>query len=94
MRPQALGVKEEMPTLINLNEDMTGEENLIYFLMPGTTIIGSDEPGEDSQEIHFIKLGGVDEYRHKPVLQARRGAPPPSLAHASAVRNECTPLPR
>lgn len=58
----------QVPTLINLNEDMVGDENLVYFLQKGTTIIGSDKPGKDEDDLHFIMLGGVDEFRHKPVL--------------------------
>ena len=50
---QALGVNEEVPTLINLNED-TGagsDENLVYFLKPGTTVMGSDAADADGDGI-------------------------------------------
>ena len=50
---QALGVKEEVPTLINLNED-TGagsDENLVYFLKPGTTVMGSDAADADGDGV-------------------------------------------
>ena len=69
---QALGIKDEVPTLINLNEDLDeGDQNLIYFLEKGTTIFGSDDPGKNEDGMHFVKLGGVDEYRHKPRLMGR-----------------------
>lgn len=68
----ALGIKDELPSLINLSEDLDeGDQNLVYFLEKGTTVFGSDAPGKNEEDMHYVKLGGIDEYRHKPRLLGR-----------------------
>ena len=48
-----------------------GRPEPVYFLEKGTTVFGSDAPGKNEEDMHYVKLGGIDEYRHKPRLLGR-----------------------